>query len=125
MQWEAACHDHRGISLSPLTLLNSPQVERIWDMVNGACGDSQAALIAGVTSLTKRRKFNRQEMKLSVILQFVAHGGELKKLKRIGKEFAEFVVYSKRKRLAIFWGSLLIMKLNTSAWYGVIPTKNF
>ena len=67
-------------------------------MVNGACGDSQAALIAGVTSLTKRRKFNRQEMKLSVVLQFVAHGGELKKLKRIGKEFAEFVVYSKRKR---------------------------
>lgn len=69
--------------------------------MNGACGDSQAALIAGVTSLTKRRKFNRQEMKLSVILQFVAHGGELKKLKRIGKEFAEFVVYSKRKRYTV------------------------
>ena len=33
-----------------------------------------------------------------MILQFVAHGGELKKLQRIGKEFAEFVVYSKRKR---------------------------
>ena len=40
-------------------------------------------------------------MKLSVMLQFVAHGGELKKLKRIGKEFAEFVVYSKRKRYVI------------------------
>lgn len=71
-------------------------------MVNAMCGDSQAAVIAGVTSLTKRRKFNRQEMKLSMILQFVAHGGELKKLQRIGKEFAEFVVYSKRKRLVFF-----------------------
>lgn len=71
-------------------------------MVNMMCGDSQAAVIAGVTSLTRRRKFNRQEMKLSVILQFVTHGGELKKLQRIGKEFAEFVVYSKRKRLVFF-----------------------
>lgn len=65
------------------------------------CGDSQAAVIAGVTSLTKRRKFNRREVKLSVILQFVAHGGELKKLQRIGKEFAEFVVYSQRKRYTL------------------------
>ena len=78
-------------------------------MVNGACGDSQAALIAGVTSLTKRKKFNRQEMKLSVILQFIAHGGELKKLKRIGKEFAEFVVYSKRKRYTPLYGTYHIM----------------
>jgi hypothetical protein len=92
--------------VTALPLYNDPlflflQVEHLWDMVNGACSDSQAALIAGVTSLTKRKKFNRQEMKLSVILQFVAHGGELKKLKRIGKEFAEFVVYSKRKRYNI------------------------
>ena len=76
------------------------KVERLWDMMNVACSDSQAAVISGVTSLAKRRKFNKQDMKLSVILQFVAHGGELKKLQRIGKEFAEFVVYSKRKRYA-------------------------
>ena len=67
-------------------------------MINTTCTDSQAAVVAGVSSLTKRRKFNRQDMKLSMILQFVAHGGELKKLQRIGKEFADFVIYSKRKR---------------------------
>ena len=37
-----------------------------------------------------------------MILQFVAHGGELKKLQRIRKEFAEFVVYSTRKRYTLF-----------------------
>ena len=82
--------------------------------MNATCGDSQAAVIAGVTSLTKRKRFNRQDIKLSMILQFVAHGGELKKLQRIRKEFAEFVVYSTRKRYSCICYIIIDMSCDQS-----------
>ena len=60
----------------------------------------EAAMIAKVKSLDLRRShFRRQDIKVAIILQFIAKGRELKRLQKIGKEFEDFVIHSHRKRL--------------------------
>ena len=75
------------------------QVGLIWNLVNATCGDIQRALLTRDSSLHKKKSgLRRQDIKLSLILQFAARGRELKRMQRIGKEFEEFVIVSKKKR---------------------------
>lgn len=78
-----------------------PEVERIWDMLNTTSKEVETAMSAKVKSLhTKggRPHFQKQDIKLSFIFQFIARGKELKRLQRIRKEFEDFVLHSHRKR---------------------------
>ena len=76
-------------------------MERIWDIVNAISKEAEQAMLAKVKSLnTKsvRRRLRKQDLKVSILLQFISKGRELKRLQKIGKEFEDFVLHSHRKR---------------------------
>jgi len=59
-------------------------------------------MIAKVNSLnTKgvRHQLKRQNLKVSILLQFISKGRELKRLQKIGEELQDFVLHSHKKRL--------------------------
>lgn len=87
------------------------QVERIWDLLNTTSKEVEAAMVAKVKSLhlKSRPHFRKQDIKLALMLQFIARGRELKRLQKIGKEFEDFVVHSHRKRCVCGGGCEWVM----------------
>ncbi len=77
------------------------QVERVWDMINKTAKEAEEAMMDKVHSLNSKsvkRRLKKQDLKMSILLQFISKGRELKRLQKIGKEFEDFVLHSHKKR---------------------------
>ena len=74
------------------------QVERIWGMVNSHAKDLHSD-VAGLKKGPSMKKLRREKhWKLSLALQFNSRSRDMKRLRKINKEFQEFVVVGEEKR---------------------------
>ena len=81
--------------------LTHTQVERIWGLINGHAVSLHSAignLGATVKMSDKSGPGRNIPWKLSMVLQFNSHMKELNRLKKLNKEFNEFVNVGEQKR---------------------------
>lgn len=75
------------------------QVERFWDMLLASCTDVQSALsMKDDRGLGPLASLRRRDVNLTMVLQLMTKAKEVNRLKRIRKEFEEFVPIATDKR---------------------------
>lgn len=77
----------------------------MWDLVLEVTKDIQEVISRVRHESSQSRKtfgrLERHELKVTLALQFMSRGKEVRRLEKIGKEFNDFVLVATKKRLGL------------------------